>query len=356
MIHTVAIALSGGVDSLVAAALLKDQGQRVIALHFLSGYESRPENTHETPFDQARRLLSPLAAQLDIPLYIIDLSREFNECVVRYFADTYQSGRTPNPCLVCNPVVKFGMLFQKGCELGADRFATGHYARIQRGSNGHWNLLRGLDRQKDQSYFLARLSQNQLAHARLPLGELTKEQTRRMAQDKGLSPVMANESQDICFIKNTSYGDFLVNQQGFDSRPGPIEDVLGRVIGQHNGLHCFTIGQRRGINCPAAEPYYVVRIEMQRNCLVVGGKQDLLVSRCRVTDVNWISRDLPLPGVPLKVMTRVRYRHEAVPATVVPVDAATVYVLFDRPEPAVTPGQGAVFYQGEQVLGGGWIA
>jgi tRNA-specific 2-thiouridylase len=355
MIHTIAIALSGGVDSAVAATLLKDQGHRVIALHFLTGYETWPEKATGTPFEKAHRLLSPLAAQLAIPLHIIDLSREFNHYVVRYFTETYQSGRTPNPCLVCNPAIKFDLLFRKGRELGAERFATGHYARIQRGSDGNRCLLRGLDRQKDQSYFLARLRQVQLANTFLPLGDLTKYQTRCIAQAKGLSAATSGESQDICFIKNASYANFLLNQQGFDSSPGPIEDIHGQQIGNHNGLHHFTIGQRRGINCPAAAPYYVVRIEAQRNCLVVGGKQDLLVDRCRVSHINWISQAAPVPGVPLKLLTRVRYRHEAVPATITPVDAATADVLFDRPEPAVTPGQGAVFYQGEQVIGGGWI-
>jgi len=353
--HT-AIAMSGGIDSLVAAAMLKEQGLSLIALHFLNGYESGLSPC--TPSDeangvtQARLALQPLADRLGIPLFIIDLQTEFQKHVVDYFVSTYALGKTPNPCLVCNPSIKFDVLMQKAMALGADGMATGHYARIDMAADGRRRLLRGVDPQKEQSYFLSRLTQHQLAMALLPLGGMTKAQTRHFARQRGLVPATAQESQDVCFIKSGSYGDFLAQHPQFVPQAGTIEDLEGRVIGRHRGLHAFTIGQRRGINCPAAEPYYVVRLEPQRNCLIVGAKKDLLTSKCRVDQINWIA---PPPQGPLQVMTRVRYRHQAVPSRLIPLGADRAELLFETPEAAVTPGQGAVFYAGEEVLGGGWI-
>jgi tRNA-specific 2-thiouridylase len=354
--HT-AIAMSGGIDSLVAAAILKEQGRSLIALHFLNGYELGATPGHLPAFastmaEQARRTLQPLTDQLGIPLYIIDLCVEFQKHVVDYFVTTYGLGKTPNPCLVCNPLIKFDILMEKARSLGADRMATGHYARIDLAGGGRMRLLRGVDRLKEQSYFLSRLTQRQLAQALLPLGGMTKEQTRRLARQRGLVPATAEESQDVCFIKTGTYGEFLSQQPRFAPKAGTIEDLQGRVLGHHKGLHGFTIGQRRGINCPAAEPYYVVRLEPWRNCLVVGGKKDLLASRCRVHQINWIA---PPPLLPIPVMTRVRYRHKAVPSRLTPLGDDSAEILFENPEAAVTPGQGAVFYSGDEVLGGGWI-
>ncbi|RJQ66049.1 MAG: tRNA 2-thiouridine(34) synthase MnmA, partial [Desulfobacteraceae bacterium] len=292
------------------------------------------------------------ALPICIPLYIIDLREEFKSRVVNYFVDTYSQGKTPNPCLVCNPSIKFDILLERARTWGASEIASGHYARIQAGKEGRRRLLRGVDNRKDQSYFLSRLSQSQLASAVLPLGELTKDQTRRIARRKGLIPVSASESQDICFIKDGNYGDFLARQPGFASVPGPIEDMQGRTIGRHKGLYQYTIGQRRGINCPAAEPYYVVRIDRLRNCLCVGRKKDLMTPNCRVHSINWI--DLP-PKEAISVMTRVRYRHKAVASTLIPLGIDQAEIRFNTPESAVTPGQGAVFYQGDEVIGGGWI-
>jgi tRNA-uridine 2-sulfurtransferase len=354
-----AIALSGGIDSLVAAALLKDQGEKLIGVHFLHGFESGHPACHEAGGpafacieNHARRTMQPLADQLGIPLHIIDLRTEFKTHVVDYFVATYSRGKTPNPCLVCNPSIKFDILLNKARALGADRIASGHYARIVAGTNGHMRLLRGVDQRKDQSYFLARLSQSQLTNAVLPLGKLTKDQTRRIARRKGLIPVHATESQDICFIKDGTYGDFLACQPGFAAEPGPIADMQGNVIGRHKGLHQFTIGQRRGINCPSQEPYYVVKIDQQNNCLRIGGKKDLLVQNCRVDHINWITRP---PESKMFVMTRVRYRHKAVPSFLMPSGNQDAEIHFEVPEPAVTPGQGAVFYHGDEVIGGGWI-
>jgi tRNA-uridine 2-sulfurtransferase len=361
MQHHVAIALSGGIDSLVAAALLKEQGHQVIGLHFFTGYESDFQHLHahsDSNRDpagierRARRLLAPMAAPLDIPIHIIDLRREFQSRVVDYFVATYLRGRTPNPCLVCNPSIKFGILVRKALALGADRIATGHYARLESDAMGRMHLLRGVDPMKEQSYFLARLNQQQLNRAILPLGNFTKEQTRQVARRKGLRPAWEQESQDICFIKEGPYGDFLQHQPGFEASPGIIENLDGRPVGRHRGLHRFTVGQRRGINCPAAEPYYVVALDASRNVLVVGGKQDLLTRNCRVEQINWI---IEPPESAMEVNVRVRYRHTAVPAVLVPGDPSSARITFHESQSAVTPGQGAVFYRADEVIGGGWI-
>lgn len=358
----VAIALSGGIDSLVSAALLREQGYQVIGLHFITGFESgfqpAANELHSNPADpsgleaQALQRLGPMVDQLDIPIHIIDLRKEFQSLVVDYFIATYQQGRTPNPCLVCNPKIKFDILFRKAQSHGAEYIATGHYARITREQDGRMHLLRGVDTLKEQSYFLARLSQAQLGRAMFPVGGNTKDQTRRMAQKRGLRPAAAQESQDICFIRSGLYGDFLKQQPGFTSIPGIIEDLEGRPIGRHSGLHQFTVGQRRGINCPAAEPYYVIALDAKRNALIVGSKKDLQTRRCRVEQINWI---IDPPSKAGNVLVRIRYRHTAVPARLIPSDNYSADITFDEPQSAVTPGQGAVFYHADEVLGGGWI-
>jgi tRNA-uridine 2-sulfurtransferase len=348
---TIAVAVSGGVDSLTAAFLLKRQGYPVFGVHFITGYESDADGCGSS-IDRVSEKFSRLGKQIDIPIELMDCRKEFKQNVVDYFVSTYLSGRTPNPCLRCNPEIKFGKLMQYVIQQGAERLATGHYARIQADDAGKFHLLKGADPRKDQSYFLARLTQAQLAKACFPLGGFTKSEIKRIAQAEGLRPVMASESQDICFIKNESYQTFLAAQPGFKSSPGPIVDRDGNTIGEHRGLHRFTIGQRRGINCPASEPYYVIRIDREANRLVVGSKQDLLRSECRVVDINWIQA---VPREPQKVYTRVRYRNQEVPSTVVPEDERTAIVRFQTPQAAVTPGQGAVFYQEDEILGGGWI-
>lgn len=361
MKQVVAIALSGGIDSLVSAALLKEQGHEVIGLHFITGYESgfQDQSTasrlgaeFSSLENQAFEQLSAMVDQLAIPIKVIDLRTDFQRHVVDYFTGAYQQGKTPNPCLVCNPSIKFDILFRKAQALGAQFLATGHYARLACGPNDRMQLLRGLDPLKEQSYFLARLSQEQLRRTILPLGGYTKKDTRRMAQQRGLRPAATGESQDICFIKNGSYSDFLDRQPGFVSSPGAIENLAGQVIGRHNGLHRYTIGQRRGINCPAAEPYYVIALDTRRNALIVGSRMDLLTRRCQVDRINWIASP---PSKDLQTMVRVRYRHAAVPALLVPSGARAAEIIFDEPVSAVTPGQGAVFYDDDEVLGGGWI-
>lgn len=333
-----AIAISGGIDSLMAGYLLKQQGHDLVAVHFDTGFDA---------VDPA-----PVAAQLDIPCKVLDIREPFARNVIDYFSRTYQAGKTPNPCMVCNQTIKFGLVSAYAETLGASRIATGHYARSVADDRQRFHLYRGCDAAKDQSYFLARLSQRQLARALFPLGDLTKQDVKAMAAKNGLTPAARLESQDVCFIRGRSYGDFLRRTCGLEPRPGPIEDLHGNLLGEHNGLHLFTIGQRRGINCPAAEPYYVVRLDTARNRLVVGSKKDLLSSSCRVVDINWIVSE---PAAPLRVHTRLRYRHRAALSRLVPRGDGSAVVEFETPQTSVTPGQGAVFYQDDEVLGGGWI-
>jgi tRNA-specific 2-thiouridylase len=350
----IVIALSGGVDSLVAARLLKDQGHEVVGVHFFTGYETgSAQPVPAAARESAETLAADLAAQLGLPVEVLDCSAEFKRRVVDYFTCSYASGRTPNPCLICNPAIKFGVLLQYACDRGASRLATGHYARVQTDGSGGFRLLKGRDPLKEQSYFLARLTSDQLARACFPLGAMTKTDVIRLARTNGLVPIRGGESQDVCFVREGAYPGFLAAQRGFSSRPGAIVDTRGNVLGTHRGLHRFTLGQRRGINCPAPEPYYVVRIEHRQNRLVVGSRRDLLTDRCRVEAINWIG---PPPHSRLRAHTRVRYRHHGTPATLTPLDATTAAVAFDTLQSAVTPGQGAVFYSGEEVLGGGWIA
>jgi len=365
MKEKIAIALSGGIDSLVAAFLLKEQGHEVFGIHFVTGFETfaHPVKNTETVFPPsidpglsdnipAPAIVSQLSKQLDIPVEIVDIRKEFRAVVVDYFIRTYQDGKTPNPCLVCNPNVKFGIVYDFAEKWGARRLATGHYAKISQDASGRYHLYRGVDPKKEQSYFLAFMTPQHLSKACFPLEKMTKRDIVGMAKDKGLTPVLSEESQDVCFIKNRTYGEFLTDQTGFVSEPGKIEDTEGKIIGEHKGLHLFTIGQRRGINCPAAEPYYVVNIDRKRNVLVAGLKSELLSSECGVVDINWIGET---PTDPIRVHTRVRYRHGAAASTVFPM-GNIAKIKFDAPQEAVTPGQGAVFYREDEVLGGGWIA
>ena len=344
MTGPIAIAVSGGIDSLVAAALLKEQGRAVFAIHFTSGYEDTGA--------LAGISVGDLAHRVQLPLFTIDLSGPFQKTVVDHFTAAYQTGTTPNPCLICNPGIKFGALLQAARQRGAARLATGHYARVDRDQSGRYRLRKGVDETKDQSYFLSRLNQKQLARACFPLGTWTKEKVREYAADRGLDPVIRSESQDVCFIRDRNYIEFIEQHTGIIAPSGPIVDTTGRRVGTHNGLHRYTIGQRRGINVPASHAYYVIRIDARRNRLIVGSKEERYASGCRVHDINWIAA---VPHHPLQVDTRIRYRHRAATSIVSPVEGRGADVRFVEPQSSVTPGQGAVFYRGDEVLGGGWI-
>ena len=339
---SVAVAISGGVDSLIAAHLLKSQGHKVVGFHFVTGFETEQRN------------MASIADQLNIPLSIIDLTAAFESKVVQYFLDTYMQGKTPNPCLICNPAIKFGLLLDQATKRGIDHLATGHYARIiKSGKNTkRVHLLKGIDKQKDQSYFLALLSQKQLSKAIFPLGDFQKKTVKKIAVERGLKPVTQGESQDICFIKESSYVQFMDRHSLIKNKPGDIVDGAGRVLGHHKGLHLFTVGQRRGINCPAAEPYYVLSLNPINNQLVVGHKKDTLSRECRVEKINWIQ---PSPSKSIRVHCRIRYRHNAAASVLTPLSSAKAIVRFDTPQASLAPGQGAVFYVGEELIGGGII-
>lgn len=350
---TIAVALSGGVDSLVSGYLLKEQGFSVFGVHFITGYEMLPATPPgPDPISAAADRLRPISARLGIDLHIVDVRAEFEQRVVSYFARTYQEGKTPNPCLVCNPVIKFQAVFERARQMGAEKLATGHYARIGKLPDGSRRLRKGADTSKDQSYFLAFLTPAHLRRAVFPLGDMTKTEVKALARKEGLVPA-ARESQDVCFIQADDYKRFLAERDPAALSSGPIVDTNGKVIGEHGGLHGFTVGQRRGINVPAAEPYYVVRLDRKNNRLVVGFKQALYAGRCRVAAVRWPEKP---PEAPFTAHTRIRYRHRGAASVIEPIDAETVEVVFDRPQAAVTPGQGAVFYQGDEVVGAGIIS
>ena len=347
----IAVAISGGVDSLMAAYLLQQENYPVEGIHFLTGFE--PPGSSWASSDKTIHPIFGIGDQLGIPVSLVDCRKEFEDVVVEYFVQTYGRGMTPNPCVVCNPGIKFGIILEHAKTLGAEFLATGHYARTQKGAGRICRLYRGVDSRKDQSYFLARLSQQQLRHALFPLGEMTKQDVKSLAEKNGFSPATTSESQDVCFIKADAYADFLESRPGFRSKPGPIANIQGNVIGKHPGLHRFTVGQRRGINCPAPNPYYVVRLDVAGNRLIVGSRADGLSKKCHVNQVNWIVNE---PKFPMQVHARVRYRHEEVPAWISRKGKHSVQVDFDEPQAAVTPGQAAVFYDGDEVIGGGFIA
>lgn len=340
-----AVAISGGVDSLMTAHLLLEEGHQVMGIHFTHGFESSGGSN-------AKERAARIAEILGIPFHHLNLADRFKNEVVDYFVKAYGSGITPNPCMVCNPTIKFGALFDTARKLGAEKLATGHYARIEIGTDGESHLLRGVDPSKDQSYFLARLSREQLARTLFPLGGLHKQTVIELAAKAGFEKLVSSESQDVCFINNDGYHAFLEKQPGFSSQPGEIVDLTGKVLGYHPGLHHYTIGQRRGINCPAPEALYVIALDSVRNRLLVGPKSAQEAKDCQVTDINWLSKI----GVDeFEAQVKVRYRHQAVPAIITPEGSTQAKVCFYKPQTAVTPGQGAVFYKGDRVLGGGWI-
>ena len=352
----VVVAMSGGVDSSVSAALLVEQGYDVSGIMLRLWAEPGQ-------FDTARdnrcctrdQMLDAhfVAKKLGIPFQVIDVQDTFKQKVVDNFISAYSKGVTPNPCLYCNRHVRFGPLLDQALKHGAAYLATGHYAIVNEEGYGKFHLYKGIDPKKDQSYFLARLTQHQLSNAIFPLGNMKKSDVIQLAKSKGFKPVKTSESQDVCFINSKNYGDFLVRHKGFEPKPGLIKDIRGNILGEHKGLHLFTIGQRRGINCPASEPYYVIHMDIQQNILTVGFKKDLSAYECTVKNINWIHE---APDQAISVHTRVRYRHTAAASRVIPVDDKTAMVIFEKPQEAITPGQCAVFYKKDEVLGGGWIA
>ncbi len=349
--------MSGGVDSSVAALVLKRQGFDVFGITIKVWQEECEKVQRENccgprAVADARRVCEVL----DIPFYLLNYSREFKEDVIDYFCAEYRRGRTPNPCIVCNQKLKFGRLLARARELGAAKIASGHYASIEERYDGgvsKFSLRKGKDAKKDQSYFLFELAQDQLCDILFPVGGMDKAAVRGLAAGAGLPVHDKPDSVEICFIPGDDYKAFL-SAQGIAMPSGKIVDTSGKVVGRHNGIHLYTVGQRKGIGVAAKKPYYVVRIDPRENTVVVGGNDDLLVKEFVVEMPHWIACGGPQTS--LCVDAKIRYNAPAVPAVVHPAGKAKVRVVFEEPQRAVTPGQAAVFYQGEFVLGGGWIA
>ena len=343
----VVIAMSGGVDSSVAAALLKEEGHEVIGATMQvisSGNRATGAGTHA----------GQVAHKLGIPHHIMDFRDIFSRRVIDDFCREYSRGRTPNPCVLCNKDIKFGILRERAGELGADFIATGHHTRVERDENsGNYLLKKGADKQKDQSYFLCRLDQEQLSNVMFPVGNLTKKKVRQIARELGLSVADKPESQEICFIPDDDYAGFLENHVPGTARPGPILDREGNTLGEHRGIIYYTVGQRKGLNIAAAEPMYVIAIDAERNAVIAGTKEQTYSTELVAGNLNWIA--MPAPESPIKVKARVRYRHAEAEATVSPLDDNSVYVKFAEPQMAITPGQTVVFYEGDTVIGGGTI-
>lgn len=355
MSERVVVALSGGVDSAVACALLVEQGYEVIGLMMRlwaeSGSEGLPRNRccSLQAVDDARAV----ARHLGIPFYVLNYELPFMERVVGPFVVDYSRGLTPNPCLACNRYLKFGVLLERARALGARFLATGHYARVRR-ADGRFELWRGHDRGKDQSYVLYMLGQAELAHVLLPLGEMLKEQVRAAARDLGLPVAAKPESQEICFIADDDYRRFLQARIPEAFRPGPIVDRSGRVLGQHQGLPCYTVGQRKGLGIAAPEPLYVLEVDVAGNRLVVGTAAELGGWSLLAEGVNWVAGQAP--PAPLEAAVKIRLHGREAAATVTPLAGGRARVDFAEPQRDITPGQAAVFYDGEVLLGGGTIA
>ncbi|MBU0495084.1 MAG: tRNA 2-thiouridine(34) synthase MnmA [Chloroflexi bacterium] len=351
--NRIAVALSGGVDSSVVAALLVEAGHEVIGvmMRLWASYGAdAAANRCCTP--EAVEVSSQVCAMLNIPFHVVDFQEPFRRAVVEPFCAEYAAGRTPNPCVVCNRTIKFDALLRWAFDAGADHLATGHYARVT-WDGEHYHLWRGVDKAKDQSYMLHRLGQRELPHVIFPLGEWTKPQVREMARQRGLPAADRPESQEICFVPGRDYRDFLREQTPDAFRPGPIVHLDGRVLGQHAGLPAYTVGQRGGLGIAWAHPLYVVRLDPARNALVVGPDAALWQREVWVSDVSYVAGE-PLLG-PVRVTAKVRYLAPAAPARLEPLTDAEARLTFDEPQRAITPGQAAVFYDGDEVLGGGII-
>lgn len=347
----VMVAMSGGVDSSVAAAMMVEQGHDVIGatLKLWQGPNGEAPTAGcctVSDSEDARRV----AAQLDIPYYVLDYTDDFMSGVVDRFIGDYFSGLTPNPCVECNRTVKFSRFLDQAAEFGCDVLVTGHYARTRLDDSG-WHLLKGVDPTKDQSYVLYMLGQEELERVRFPVGEQTKAETRTYAERLGLRTANKPDSQDICFVGDGNYRDFLRSQANEATKPGPIVDTDGEHLGTHEGVIDFTIGQRKGLGVALGEPRYVIGIEPSSATVTLGRKEDLATSAFAVDSTGWVAGDPPPPGT---FEVKVRYKSDSAPGLVIPTSGGAS-ITFDQPQGAIAPGQAAVFYDADEVIGGGTI-
>jgi len=363
--NPIAVAMSGGVDSSTVAALLVRQGRSVVGLTMQLWNQRRlPELATEGATGRCCSLddvydARRVAEQIGIPYYVVNFERQFEEHVVKPFVSEYLAGRTPVPCTLCNNYIKFDRFLEMADSVGAHFIATGHYARVRLAATGRYQLLRAVDESKDQTYFLFGLTQEQLARTMFPLGEMNKPAVRALAASMNLAVAAKGDSQEICFVPNGDYAAFLdayLKDTGVprEETEGEIVTADGRALGRHAGVHHFTVGQRRGLGIAAAEPLYVIATDPATQRVVVGSNDDLLCRRFFAANVNWVS----IAGVtdPVRAQVKIRNKHAAAPAALhATADAMRVEVVFDEPQRAVTPGQAAVFYDGDVVLGGGWI-
>jgi tRNA-specific 2-thiouridylase len=350
--------MSGGVDSSVAAALLAEQGHDVIGLSMQLYDQSEGQTAFGSccsldDLYDARRV----AAAINIPHYILNFERQFNEQVVSNFVEEYAAGRTPLPCAHCNSDLKFATLVERAAGFGADAVATGHYARVERDPDGRIQLRRAVDPSKDQSYFLFSLTQDQLARAVFPVGDRPKDSVRAYARERRLPVADKADSQEICFIPDHDYARFVESRAPEVAHDGPIVDEQGRMLARHDGIHRFTVGQRKGLGLAASRthagtPMYVLQVRPSDHAVVVGPKASLERTTLTASHVNWIVEP---PAGPIRAPAQIRHRHQAAPATVRALPDGRAEVVFDTPQLAVTPGQAVVFYDGDVVLGGGWI-
>lgn len=345
----IAIGLSGGIDSAVAAALLVDQGWEVLGFT-LHMFKEGSRCCSLEDVERARRVCD----HLGLRHFVMNVVDQFEETVVRPFADAYAAGRTPNPCIFCNRHFKFGALVQRARELGCSHVATGHYVKVEQRADG-FHLWRGRDPGKDQSYFLHRLTQEQLARCVFPLGGLTKDEVRRLAAEKKIPTGGMRETADLCFITSKGPAPLIEKYHPEVRREGAIVDQAGRELGRHQGLHHFTIGQREGLRVAAPHRLYVRELRPDTNTVVVGERPAVMARGARVSDIFWQCPPTHPPAQPRQLLVRLRYQHPGVAATLSVDDSGTGTLTFATPQFAVTPGQAAVFYAGDEVLGGAWI-
>lgn len=364
----IAVAMSGGVDSSSAAALLKEQGHELVGFTMQLWNQRRHISVDENGDPLPSRCCSlddvydarRVAESLGMPFYVLNLEKDFERDVVNPFIESYLAGETPIPCVACNSRLKFASLDRMAQSLGCDKVATGHYARVEYDeAKNRYRLFRGKNHWKDQSYFLWELTQDQLSRAYFPLGEMLKSEVRDIARDANLYVADKQESQEICFVPDGNYSGFIDRFLEHENRTeeipsgGDIVNTKGEKIGEHTGIHRYTIGQRRGLGIAHEKPLYVVQIERARNRIIAGEKEELNSIEFTAKGVNWVAFDEPTKAV--RASVKVRYRHEPAPALVYALPENRARIVFDEPQAAITPGQATVFYNGEETVGGGWI-